>query len=109
MTDPHDPMQFRPSGEIPSLATLDSPDAIRQLTAVGERFGKVRGVLLLPKLTDSNQNYATFLVNFETGADATRAAQTLNCPLYGYTTVIVAVPQMPAAPEPPIRQSRFAG
>lgn len=106
--DPLDPMQGMPSGELLALAGLAEPEIIRRLNAVGERFGKVRNVLLLPKLADTGRRQLTFLVNFESALDASRAGRAMNCPLYGYTTIIVSLPQQAGARETQSRPSALA-
>ncbi len=106
--DPSGPMQTMPSGELLALAELAAPEIIRRLNAVGERFGKVRNVLLLPKLADAGRQQLTFLVNFASALDASRAGRALNCPLYGYTTLIVSLPQPSGVRETQSRQSALA-
>ena len=76
----------RPEIEALSLLETDAQiiGSLRQLAAT---FGKVASVSALPQTGAG----PLFLVHFEDAGNAVRAANSLRCPLFGYSTLIVPV------------------
>jgi hypothetical protein len=63
------------------------------LRSIGSQFGRVLHVHPLPALLKSGRKAASFLVVFDSDGSAVRASREMDCPLFGFTTVIVSIPR----------------
>ena len=64
------------------------------LTSIASRFGSVLHVHPLPALLRSGRKSASFMVVFDTDVAAMLAAREMDCPMFGFTTVIVSIPRV---------------
>ncbi len=91
---PQCPPLFRTCPEILALAARpDEFEIIAGLREIAGRYGEVRAVTSLAGLAQAAEGVATFLVDFATTSAALLAARELDCPLFGYHTLIVSIPR----------------
>ena len=79
----------------PCLPVFESPTA-DELTRVLSELGKINSISFMPPLTERGVEEHVFFVNFENSDAAMAAANCLDCILYGFSTVVVRVPQAAA-------------
>lgn len=80
-----------PRQEIEALASVASKDqTIRNLRKILSSYGNVLSIEQLPATMEDN----TYLVDFERIEDAISAAVDLRYCLFGYSTLVISLPQI---------------
>lgn len=79
---------------IEALASSGSEfEIVEQLRKIAGNYGNVAGIFHPPATIQPELKDNIFLVEFETTVDALAASKGLNCPLVGFSTLIVWVPR----------------
>lgn len=82
------------------LHGLDDEEIIMDmLGGFASRYGNVVRIWQLPESLRADRSIATYLIDYESIADAVAAAREMECPLAGPSTVVVSM-SSPAQPEP---------
>ena len=66
---------------------------VEDLTRILSEFGEINSISFMPPLMERGMEEHVFFVNFENSDAAMAAANCLDCILYGFSTVVVRVPQ----------------
>lgn len=73
---------------------------VENLTLFLGEFGKINSVSFMPPSIDGGMEELVFFVNFEKSDAAMSAANSLDCILYGFSTVVVRIPRGAVHAEP---------
>lgn len=84
---------FCSSDEVRSLASRHEVEIVASLRNIAGRYGRVLEVSLLPEPVKEGSPVSTFLIDFEMTLEAVAAARAMQCPLAGFSTVMVSIPR----------------